>query len=129
MQSECQDKTQPKVYPTDPAHLPWLASGSSDNYEEDDDSLPVEDLRDTSVADPQLPADHARSHPGRRHLDNLQPHVVWQRPPVDEHSTHLVDSALTLKRVAGEKGGGHGGRSRIAGTNVINKPETMRVKL
>ena len=109
--------------PPDPT---LIHPGSS---EEDNDSSPVQDLRDTSVADPQLSADHARSHPGGRHLDNLQPHVVWQRPPVDEHPTHLVDPALALERVASEKGGGHGGRARIAGTNVINKPETMRVKL
>ena len=81
-------------------------TGEDDN---DKDRSPVEDLRDAAMADPQLPADHTRSHPGRRHLDNLQPHVVWQRPPVDEHAAHLVDPALPLERVAGEEGGGHGG--------------------
>ena len=82
------------------------------------------------MTDPQLPADHTGAHSCRRHLHDLKSHVVWQRPPVDEHSSHLVDSALPLERVAREKGGGHSGRGgRIAGTNVINKPETMRVKL
>ena len=35
--------------------------------------LPVEDLADAAVADPQLAADHAGPDPGCRHLDNLQP--------------------------------------------------------
>ena len=34
--------------------------------------LPGEDLGDASVADAQLPRDDARTHPRRRHLDDLE---------------------------------------------------------
>ena len=51
------------------------------------------------MADPQLTADDTWSHAGRRHLDNLEPDVVGQRPPVDEDAAELVDAALALEGV------------------------------
>ena len=56
------------------------------------------------MADPQLAADDARSYAGRRHLDDLEPDVVGQRPPVDEDAAELVDAALALERVPREQG-------------------------
>ena len=55
---------------------------------------PVEDLADTAVADPELPADDAGPHPGGRHLDDLEADVVGQRPAVDEDSPQLIDPSL-----------------------------------
>ena len=49
--------------------------------------LPIKNLANTAVADPELPADDAGPHPGRRHLDNLQSDVIGKRPPIDEHSS------------------------------------------
>ena len=57
----------------------------------------VEDLRDATVADAQLPRDDARPDAGGRHLDDLQPDVVGQRPAVDEDAAQLVDAALTFE--------------------------------
>ena len=67
------------------------------------------------MADPQLPADHARPHPRRRHLHDLQPDVVGEGAAVDEDPAQLVDPALALERVAGEeRGHGRGGQRRVA---------------
>ena len=60
-------------------------------------TLPVEDFADTAVADPELPADDAGSHPGGRHLDDLEADVVGQRPPIDEHPAQLVDAPLACE--------------------------------
>jgi len=57
-------------------------------------TVPVKNLGDTAVADPQLPADDTGPDPGCRHLDDLEPDVVGQRPPVDEHAAQLVDPPL-----------------------------------
>ena len=53
------------------------------------------------MADPQLPADHTRSHPGRRHLDDLEADVVGEGAPVDEHPAQLVHTALALEHMHG----------------------------
>ena len=81
-----------KVNPPDPT---LIHPGSN---EEDNDSSPVQDLRDTSVADPQLSADHTGSHPGRRHLDDLEPDVVGEGAPVDKHPAQLVHTTLALQQ-------------------------------
>ena len=49
------------------------------------------------MTDAQLTRDDARPDPGGRHLDDLQPDVVGQRPPVDEDPAQLVDAALTFE--------------------------------
>ena len=53
------------------------------------------------MADSQLPADHTRSHPGRRHLDDLETDVVGEGAPVDEHPAQLVHTALALEHMCG----------------------------
>ena len=79
------------------------ASPANDDHDEVDDGLPVEDLRDASVADPQLPADHTGSHPGRSHLDDLESDVVGEGAPIDEHPAQLVDPTLALEWVTREE--------------------------
>ena len=54
------------------------------------------------MTDPQLSADHTRPHARRGHLDDLQSDVIWKRTAVDEDSSELVDSPLTLERVTRE---------------------------
>ena len=49
------------------------------------------------MTDPQLPADHTGSHPGRSHLDDLESDVVGEGAPIDEHPTQLVHAALPLE--------------------------------
>ena len=49
------------------------------------------------MADPQLPADHTGSHPGRSHLDDLESDVVGEGAPIDEHPAQLVHAALPLE--------------------------------
>ena len=44
---------------------------------------------------PELPGDDAGPDPGRRHLDDLEPDVVRERPAIDEHAPQLGDSTLT----------------------------------
>ena len=81
---------------------------NSTNYDFQDpcpNFVPVQNLRHTSMADPELPADHTWPDTRRGHLDNLQPDVVGQGPAVDEDPAQLVDPALTLERVAGEQRG------------------------
>ena len=57
--------------------------------------IPVKDLADTPVWDPELPGDDAGPDPGGRHLDDLEPDVVWERSAIDEHAPQLVDATLT----------------------------------
>ena len=59
--------------------------------------LPIKNLADTAVADPELPADDAGPHPGGRHLDDLQPDVIGKGPAVDENSPQLINPALPWK--------------------------------
>ena len=56
--------------------------------------LPIKNLANTAVADPELPADDAGPHPGRRHLDDLQSDVIWERTAVDKDSPQLINPAL-----------------------------------
>ena len=56
--------------------------------------LPIKNLADTAVADPELPADDAGPHAGGRHLDDLQPDVIRERPAVDKDSPQLINPAL-----------------------------------
>jgi hypothetical protein len=51
------------------------------------------------VADAQLAADDAGADAGGRHLDDLEPDVVGQRPPVDENAAQLVDPTLACATV------------------------------
>ena len=55
------------------------------------------------MADSQLPADHTGSHPGCRHLDDLEPDVVGEGAPVDEHPAQLIDPTLALEWVTREE--------------------------
>ena len=55
------------------------------------------------MTDPQLSADHTGPHARRGHLDDLQADVIWKWTSIDEDSSELVDSPLTLERVAGEQ--------------------------
>ena len=57
--------------------------------------LPVKDLADTAVRHPELPGDDAGPDPGRRHLDDLEPDVIWKRPAIDKNSPQLVNTTLT----------------------------------
>ena len=49
------------------------------------------------MGDPQLAADVAGAHSLLRQLYNPLSHNVGQRPPVDEETPELVDSAVTWK--------------------------------
>lgn len=60
----------------------------------------IEDLGDAAVGDPQLARDDAGPDAGRRHLHDLQPDVVRQGPPVDEHPSQLVHTTLTYGKKA-----------------------------
>jgi hypothetical protein len=59
----------------------------------------VQDLADAAVADAQLAADDAGADAGGRHLDDLEPDVVGQRPPVDKNAAQLVDPTLACASV------------------------------
>ncbi len=59
--------------------------------------VPVQDLADAAVADPELPGDDARPDPRRRHLHNLEPDLVGQGAAVDEETAQLIDSSLTCE--------------------------------
>jgi len=54
----------------------------------------AEDLADAAVRDAQLAADLARTHAGRRQLDDARAQRLRQWPPVDEHAAQLVDAPL-----------------------------------
>ena len=56
--------------------------------------LPIKNLANTAVADPELPADDAGPHPGRRHLDDLQSDVIREGAAVDKNSPQLINPAL-----------------------------------
>ena len=56
------------------------------------------------MTDSQLSADNTRSHSSCCHFYNLESDMIWKRTSIDEHSSKLVDSALTLERVAREQG-------------------------
>ena len=56
---------------------------------------PVEDLADTAVGHSELAGDDAGPDPGRRHLDDFEPDVIWKRPAIDEDAPQLVNSTLT----------------------------------
>ena len=55
---------------------------------------PIKNLANTAVADPELPADDAGPHPGRRHLDDLQSDVIREGAAVDKNSPQLINPAL-----------------------------------
>ena len=61
--------------------------------------LPIKNLANTAMADPELPADDAGPHPGSRHLDDLQPDVIGERAAVDKNSPQLIDPALPWKQI------------------------------
>ena len=61
--------------------------------------LPIKNLANTAVANPELPADDAGPHPGGRHLDDLEADVVRERPAVDEDSPQLIDPPLPWKQI------------------------------
>jgi hypothetical protein len=52
------------------------------------------------MTDAELPADDAWPDPGGRHLDNLEPDMVGQRPTVDENAPQLVHAALSCNIIA-----------------------------
>lgn len=58
----------------------------------------VEDLTDATVWHPKLPWDDARTHTARSQFDDLEPDLIRERTPVDEHATQLVDAALACKK-------------------------------
>ena len=79
---------------------------------------PGEDLGHAAVGDQQLPRDVARAHlrlgivcteiagnihvptdPHERQLHDPPPHVVGERPPVDEDSAQLVDPRLAWSKM------------------------------
>ena len=91
--------------------------------------VPVQNLGDTAMADPQLSADDTGPHPRCSHLDDLQPDVVGQWTPIDKHPAQLIDPALTLEGVAREQRGqghvlqGQRGRKRGGGGGgLLNNP-------
>ena len=47
---------------------------------------------------PQVAADDARPEALGGQLDDLEPDVVGQGPPIDEHPAQLVDPALACER-------------------------------
>ena len=61
--------------------------------------LPIKNLANTAVADPELPADDAGPHPCSRHLNDLQPDVIWERAAVDKNSPQLINPALPWKQI------------------------------
>lgn len=60
--------------------------------------VPAEDLGDTTVRNSQLSRDYARSDAVVGHLHYLVSDVIWQGPPVDEHSAKLVHPTLAQRR-------------------------------
>jgi len=54
----------------------------------------AEDLGDTTVRNSQLSRDHAGSDAVVGHLHYLVSDVIWQGPPVDEHTAKLVHPTL-----------------------------------
>ena len=59
--------------------------------------VPVQDLGDAPVRDPQRARDDARADSGGGHLDYLQTLVVGERAAVDENAAQLVHPTLTCR--------------------------------
>lgn len=57
----------------------------------------AEYLGDAAVGDPQLSGDDAGSDPVVGHLHYLVSDVIWQGPPVDEHTAKLVHPTLAQR--------------------------------
>lgn len=62
--------------------------------------IAIKDLRNATVRDAQLPWYLTRPHAGGSELDDLQSNVRWQRSPVDENTSELVDASLSRWHVA-----------------------------
>lgn len=57
----------------------------------------AQDLGHTTVRNSQLSRDYARSDAVVGHLHYLVSDVIWQGPPVDEHTAKLVDPTLAQR--------------------------------
>lgn len=57
--------------------------------------VPIQDFGDTTMTDTKLSGYNTRSNSCRSHLNDSEPDMVWQRPAIDEHTTKLIDPALS----------------------------------
>lgn len=83
--------------PWTPTH-PGLAASYGPGTDRAGLLVPAEDLGDTTVRNSQLSRDYARSDAVVGHLHYLVSDVIWQGPPVDEHSAKLVHPTLAQRR-------------------------------
>ncbi len=80
----------------DPTH-PGLAASYGSRTDRAGLLVPAEDLGDTTVRNSQLSRDYAGSDAVVGHLHYLVSDVIWQGPPVDEHTAKLVHPTLAQR--------------------------------